>query len=486
MIDPTTTTTINDTGGGGGGDGGNSHTSNRNTNPFIRPRILLTGLRRSGKTSIQRVIFTKMQPSQTQFLESTPHLTLNQFSCGSFINFQVQELPGQLPLFSSGPNSGSGGNHVQASSYDDDSMTNIMGGNYDLERLLKRCNAVVYIIDAQDDYTESISRLNTIIQKGRRINPRIRYEIFIHKVDQLSEEAKIETQRDIHNQVRDRFADPISGVDSWSPTSHMSNSNSQDILINFHLTSIFDHSIFEAFSKVIQKLIPQFAHLERLLNYLLSTSNIEQAFLFDVQTKISIATDSSPTDMQMYELCCDMIDLLINMSEIYGQPSENNMRRLTDDDDEDEDEYLNEEYENNQGDNTEQQEWNLVAQNEDYNENNIQINGSRKNSYLNSPLGTPPVMNHQPSTLLETTNEPASAVFDSMSSSIIKLTGGRALYLKEINRHLALICILREEALTKQALIDYNVRQLKKSIIKLFRLNYQLSRPLISSSNIVE
>ncbi|CAF1252118.1 unnamed protein product [Rotaria sordida] len=484
MSDPTTTTSINDTGGSDSSNI-NNQTSNRNMNPFIRPRILLTGLRRSGKTSIQRVIFTKMQPSQTQFLESTPHLTLNQFSCGSFINFQVQELPGQLTLFSSGLSGGSGGNHVQPSSYDDDTMTNVIGGNYDLERLLKRCNAVVYIIDAQDDYSESILRLNTIIQKGRRINPRIRYEIFIHKVDQLSEEAKIETQRDIHNQVRDRFADPIGGIDSWSPTPHTSNSSSQEILINFHLTSIFDHSIFEAFSKVIQKLIPQFAHLERLLNYLLSTSNIEQAFLFDVQTKISIATDSSPTDIQMYELCCDMIDLLINMSEIYGQPSENNMRRLSDDD-EDEDEYVNEEDENNQGDNSEQHEWNLVAQNDDYNENNVQINGSRKDSYLNSPLGTPPVMNHQSSTLLETTNEPASAVFDSMSSSVIKLTGGRALYLKEINRHLALICILREEALTKQALIDYNVRQLKKSIIKLFRLNYQMSRSHVSSSTMLD
>lgn len=198
MLDPVPT--ITDTGGGDT----NNHKTTKSMNPFIRPRILLTGLRRSGKTSIQRVIFTKMQPSQTQFLESTPHLTLNQFSCGSFINFQVQELPGQLTLFSSGLNTGSGGNNIPPSSYDDDTMTNVIGGNYDLDRLLKRCNAVVYIIDAQDDYTESISRLNTIIQKGRRINPRIRYEIFIHKVDQLSEEAKIETQRDIHNQVKKR------------------------------------------------------------------------------------------------------------------------------------------------------------------------------------------------------------------------------------------------------------------------------------------
>jgi Ras-related GTP-binding protein C/D len=187
MID--TNSTINDTGG------------DDSVSSMTRPRILLTGLRRSGKTSIQRVIFTKMQPSQTQFLESTPHVTMNQFSCGSFINFQVQELPGQLHIFpSSNLSSSAGGNSGQASSYDDD-ITHMVGGGYDIESLLKRCNAVVYIIDAQDDYSESISRLNTIIQMGRRVNPKIRYEVFIHKVDQLSEDLKAETQRDIHNQV---------------------------------------------------------------------------------------------------------------------------------------------------------------------------------------------------------------------------------------------------------------------------------------------
>jgi Ras-related GTP-binding protein C/D len=193
MIDPTST--LNDSGGG------DSNTLKKDLSIVLRPRILLTGLRRSGKTSIQRVIFTKMQPSQTQFLESTPHLTLSQFSCGSFINFQVQELPGQLQVFSSGINNVSGANNIQASSYDDDPMMHMFGGGYDMESLLKRCNAVVYIIDAQDDYSESILRLNAIIQMGRRVNPRIRYEVFIHKVDQLSEEVRIETQRDIHNQV---------------------------------------------------------------------------------------------------------------------------------------------------------------------------------------------------------------------------------------------------------------------------------------------
>jgi Ras-related GTP-binding protein C/D len=35
--------------------------------------------------------------------------------------------------------------------------------------------------------------------------------------------------------------------------------------LSFYLTSIYDHSIFEAFSKVIQKLIPQLPTLENLL-----------------------------------------------------------------------------------------------------------------------------------------------------------------------------------------------------------------------------
>ena len=36
-----------------------------------KPRILLMGLRRSGKSSIQKVVFHKMSPNETLFLEST-------------------------------------------------------------------------------------------------------------------------------------------------------------------------------------------------------------------------------------------------------------------------------------------------------------------------------------------------------------------------------------------------------------------------------
>ena len=39
-------------------------------------------------------------------------------------------------------------------------------------------------------------------------------------------------------------------------------------------------------------------------------------------SKIYIATDSSPVDMQSYELCSDAIDVILDMSSIYaGQPT---------------------------------------------------------------------------------------------------------------------------------------------------------------------
>ena len=55
---------------------------------------------------------------------------------------------------------------------------------------------------------------------------------------------------------------------------------------SFYLTSIYDHSIFEAFSKVVQKLIPQLPTLENLLNIFISVSyimNNESFFIKDIQ-----------------------------------------------------------------------------------------------------------------------------------------------------------------------------------------------------------
>jgi Ras-related GTP-binding protein C/D len=52
----------------------------------------------------------------------------------------------------------------------------------------------------------------------------------------------------------------------------------------YHLTSVFDTSIYEALSKVIQKLIPEQAMLERLLDLL---CEVGSAFSTHLQAEVS-------------------------------------------------------------------------------------------------------------------------------------------------------------------------------------------------------
>ncbi|KAG2467683.1 RRAGD protein, partial [Polypterus senegalus] len=206
------------------------------SDPFsaeVKPRILLMGLRRSGKSSIQKVVFHKMSPNETLFLESTNKICREDVSNSSFVNFQIWDFPGQIDFFDP---------------------------TFDYEMIFRGTGALIFVIDSQDDYVEALNRLHLTVTRAYKVNPDINFEVFIHKVDGLSDDHKIEKQRDIHKRANDDLADSLERI-----------------------------------------------HLR-----------IEKAFLFDVVSKIYIATDSTPVDMQTYELCCDVIDVVIDISCIYG------------------------------------------------------------------------------------------------------------------------------------------------------------------------
>ncbi|KAL9875062.1 ras-related GTP-binding protein C isoform X2 [Glossina fuscipes] len=241
----------------------------------LKPRILLMGLRRSGKSSIQKVVFHKMSPNETLFLESTSKIIKDDINNSSFVQFSIWDFPGQIDF---------------------------IDPTFDSDMIFGNCGSLVFVIDAKDDYNEALTKFKNTVNKAYKVNPHIKFEVFIHKVDGISDDTKMESQRDIHQRASDDLAEV--GL--------------TQIHLSFHLTSIYDHSIFEAFSKVVQKLIPQLPTLENLLNIFISNSGIEKAFLFDVVSKIYIATDCSPVDMQSYELCCDMIDVVIDLSSIYS------------------------------------------------------------------------------------------------------------------------------------------------------------------------
>jgi len=322
-----------------------------------KPRILLMGLRRSGKSSIQKVVFQKMSPHETLFLESTNKIVKNDISNNTFVQFQIWDFPGQIDLFG-------------------DTQ------NFECELIFSGCGAIVYVVDAQDNYLDSITKLAETIQQASKVNDQIAFEVFIHKMDGISDDHKIQIQQDIQQ----RLSDELNDSDIKIPP---------NVKIRYHMTSIYDHSIFEAFSKVIQKLIPQLPTLENLLDLLVTNSRLEKAFLFDVVSKIYIATDATPVDNTTYELCSDMIDVVIDISCIYG---------------------------------------NRVGGNE------------------------------------------GSSAYDEETGAVIKLNNGTVLYLREVNKYLALVCLLTKDSYEKVGLINYNFDIFKQAIENVFQVRSTLQK----------
>jgi Ras-related GTP-binding protein C/D len=249
-------------GGGGGGAADGS-----------KPHILLFGLKRSGKSSILRVVFNKLSPHETKHLESTKSIEKANVGASSFIKFDVWDFPGQLDWDPS----------------------------FDDAAIFGPCGALIWVCDAQEDYTDSLRRFLQTIARAYVVNPTILFELFIHKVDSLSDDHKIERQQDIQRRCNDSLHEAGLGRVQFAT----------------YLTSIYDHSVFDAFSKVIQKLTPQLSTLETLLDSFTANSGIERAFLADIATKIYLVSDQSHGDMSGHVLCSDMIDVVTDILSIY-------------------------------------------------------------------------------------------------------------------------------------------------------------------------
>lgn len=64
-------------------------TESKSEMSVITPKILLMGSKKSGKTSIQKVVFHKMAPSDTIFLDSTSKILKSDINYNSFLQFQI-------------------------------------------------------------------------------------------------------------------------------------------------------------------------------------------------------------------------------------------------------------------------------------------------------------------------------------------------------------------------------------------------------------
>ena len=129
----------------------------------------------------------------------------------------------------------------------------------------------------QDLYQQPIVRLADAVVTAYQHHPGMHLEVFVHKADVLSEEYKIGAWR--------VCVQPKGGADGREENFRLFQQRVTDELIDispeyeqipieFHLTSIYDHSLHEAFSRVLHKLIPSLPYLEDLLNVFCAVSFI--------------------------------------------------------------------------------------------------------------------------------------------------------------------------------------------------------------------
>ncbi|KAI0787483.1 Gtr1/RagA G protein conserved region-domain-containing protein [Fomes fomentarius] len=247
-----------------------------------RTKILLLGMRRSGKTSIQQVLFNNFAPRETLYLETTTQVTKHHFD--TVIPLEIWDCPGDATLET-------------------------------LDASLAQFQTMVFVIDIQDLYQQPIQKLVDFVITAYNEHPNLNLEVFVHKADVLTEEYKIENFRHIQARV-------LSDL-SYAGAEY------ETIPINFQLTSIYDHSLHDAFSRVLHKLIDSLPYLEDLLNVFCANSQATKAFLFDTASRLYVATDASPVDPPTHNLCSDYLQTLNAFGPLYKSISASPLRMRT-------------------------------------------------------------------------------------------------------------------------------------------------------------
>ncbi|VDC07532.1 unnamed protein product [Peniophora sp. CBMAI 1063] len=237
-----------------------------------RSKILLLGQRRSGKTSIHRVLFDDAVPKETFYLEPTTRIEKHIYD--TIIPLEIWDCPGNTtPDTLSAP--------------------------------LSDFDAVIYVIDMTDQqYQKSIEQLVRFAQAAYTAAAEsIIFEVFVHKTDSYSEDYRFENFQQINARIEDDLFD-ISLPETF---------------VTCKQTSIYDHTLHSSFSTLVHKLIGTvtLGFVEELCNSFCANAQASKAFLFDVNSRLYVATDASPVDAGTLALCLDYIRTLHKLAPLY-------------------------------------------------------------------------------------------------------------------------------------------------------------------------
>jgi hypothetical protein len=251
----------------------------------------------SGKTSIKKVIFDKIPPHVSEHFEQINKGYANKLYSLGYCKLNIIEFP---------------------------SSFSFKKNFKECEQYLNKCNALIFIydynteMDPQMDYFRN--NILPIIIKYKNIT----LYIFIHKIDYFNCNSILQSQyigevKKIRSEI-EQLIYPEYEEDKF-----------KNILF---ITSIYDSTLIEAFSTILQNMIPQ----NQNLCFLLSKFGLKNSYIFDINNKFCLAKEieMGKENENMFEICVNMIDFVMEMATIYDE----NEDKMIDSDDDNFDENM--------------------------------------------------------------------------------------------------------------------------------------------------
>jgi len=207
-------------------------------------KVLLMGKANAGKTSMRSIIFANYLARDTFRLGATvgvdhsslrflDNLTLNLWDCGGQKKFLVNYFHSQK------------------------------------QQIFRGVKILIFVFDVESITNEAnqsadIDEFETTVQNVEEFNPDARVFVLIHKMDLIPDEDLDQTVTSVTNLI-----------DPHIPTSMQR---------EFFTTSIWDESLFQAWSKIVRSLIPRLGPIKQALQQLCTICESDEIVIFEKHT----------------------------------------------------------------------------------------------------------------------------------------------------------------------------------------------------------
>jgi Ras-related GTP-binding protein A/B len=227
-------------------------------------KLLLMGRSGSGKSSMRSIIFSNYSAFDTRRLGATidvehsnlrflNNMTLNLWDCG-----------GQDVFMDNFLNNAEDNNKGSANAGNNSNFTN---------NIFKKCEVLIHVFDVESkEVAKDINTFKRVLENLSKYSPNVKIFILIHKIDLVQSNKRQELFQLMYNNLKNIAL------------------NEYGFNITGFATSIWDESLYKAWSSIVCSLIPNVSVYEQHLAKLNKILNAREIILFEKTTFLVISS----------------------------------------------------------------------------------------------------------------------------------------------------------------------------------------------------